>query len=179
MRRSGNLSLTASLQRLLPACWLLFGVGAAQAEGLVFGDWRVEGVGDRSALYAETLNDAGSRFREHCVFALKTCTWKLLVGTACMPAEAHPVLANTDLGAAQLEIVCEGPVEDHSYAYTFKDWKRLEKLLKSAAVVSFAIPLRAGEIRVEGFSLQGHSEATMAAEHAAADIIRRRPTTLR
>lgn len=138
-----------------------------------FGDWQAGVTDDRSTMYAYTTNDSGDMFGEWCSVTTGNCTWMLGLTTACEQESSYPVLANTDTGAAPLNIKCGGKIEDSELSrYQFTSFKDVEKLLKGGHRVGIALPMQGDQFRVVRFSLKGSSAATSAMEAAVAKLAR-------
>jgi hypothetical protein len=122
-------------------------VGTWAAGEMQFGSWMSGTATNGTGVYAGTTNDSGDVFAEYCDYASKTCRWALLTTTGCEKDHAYPALGNTDKGAASLELVCDGAVDD-KYRYFFNNWKELEALIKTSARFGLAVPMQADQFQV-------------------------------
>lgn len=124
-----------------------------------YGSWGV-GVGDdRSFLYAATVNDSADLLGQYCTPSEVSCMWLLGLSTKCETGHEYPLLANSDTGALQLEIVCSGPLPNGNYKYAFKNFDQIDELVKRAQRVGFAMPMQGDQFRVVRFMLNGATAA--------------------
>lgn len=123
---SSSAALVASLFAYLSAA------GAAQAQ-TNYGHWSVAQGDDKTYIYASTMNDSGAILGEYCYYASKRCFWLLGNSTACEKEHIYPTLANSDTGAIELDISCNGEVKNGIYGYSFTKWQDLENVLKKAS----------------------------------------------
>lgn len=130
--------------------------------------WSVTQSDDKTFIYASTVNDSGAFLGEYCYYATKKCLWILGNTTACEKDHIYPILANSDTGAAQLDINCNGVVNNGIYGYSFTKWSDLEDILQKAERVGFAVPLQKDQFLVYRFKLSGLAAATRQAESAVA-----------
>lgn len=82
----------------------LFGASSARAE--YTGDWADDTYAD--GFYAATVNDSGGVLGQYCNTAKGTCFWLIALKTGCKEESRYPVLVNSDDGARNLEIYCDG-----------------------------------------------------------------------
>jgi hypothetical protein len=127
-----------------------------------FSDWLVGSMSNGTGLYAATINDSGLLLGEYCYFSSNNCVWVLGSDTVCEQDHRYPALANTDQGAASLEISCTGQFQQSgktTFAYFFSDWKLLESLMKTSTRLGIAVPMKSDQFTVWRFSLDGMTAA--------------------
>jgi hypothetical protein len=131
-----------------------------------FGRWSTGVTGDKSGVYASTVNDEGSVFGEYCYFSTKICSWNIAIDMVCEKDAYYPVLANSDKGAASLMLQCVGPMTGNSlyYQYVFNNWKDVEKLIKTGSKLGIATPLQSDQFKVYRFLLDGMTQSTASVE---------------
>lgn len=129
-----------------------------------FGSWTTGVVTNNTGVYAATISDSGAVLGEYCYFSSKSCTWTLAVDTSCDKDHSYPVLANTDKGAAYFDIVCLGRQESGLYSFGFKNWRDLERLLKSGNRIGIATPMQSDQFKVFRFLLDGLTLSTKSIE---------------
>ena len=130
--------------------------------------WSVTQSDDKTFIYASTVNDSGAFLGEYCYYATKKCLWMLGNTTACEKDHIYPILANSDTGAAQLDINCNGVASNGIYGYSFTKWSDLEDVLKKSERIGFAVPLQQDQFLVYRFKLNGLAAAIRQAESAVA-----------
>lgn len=159
--------ITASLAGLV--CAATSFTAYAQA----FGSWVAETAD--SFFWAGTSNDSGALLGQFCYPANGSCMWFLGISSACKEGEQYPVLANSDAGAAQLQVLCSSKVENGLYRYVFTDFEAADELVKKGMQIGFAVPLQSDQFHVVRFNLEG-SNLAVAAMRAAAES--KAPSTL-
>jgi hypothetical protein len=138
-----------------------------------FDKWEAGISDDHQTFYAFTLNDSGSIFGEWCTVSTRICVWMVGMDSGCEGDSTYPVLANTDTGAAPLNIKCGGKLADTNLSrYQFQDYKSVEGLLKGSHMIGFAIPMKADQFKVVRFSLSGSERAISAMEAAVAKVVK-------
>lgn len=142
----------------------LAGVTDVRAE--VFGDWFAEASGPTS-VYAASANEAGSVFGQFCYLSEGSCVWLIGVKTRCQQGDRYPVLANSNVGAMHLEVVCDGRLDSGLYRFAFTNFDQVEKLVTHSDRVSFALPVEDAQFGIVRFSLQGAAAALSELREAA------------
>src|SRR5262245_41820124 len=149
--------------------------GAPVIQAQTMGAWYVETKtsDDSSPMYALTVNDSGNAFGQFCYAADGKCYWLIGLKTTCNPGDKYPVLANSDAGSAQLEVLCMGPLSGGNlHRYAFTDFDQIDGLVRESARVGFALPLQKDEFRVVRFNLHGAAAALSAMRSAAERQVR-------
>ena len=132
--------------------------GALPARAQVIGDWVVD-VKSQNAYSAVTVNDSGHTFGEFCDLDEGNCYWLIEMSSSCDEGTTSAVLGNSDGAAVNLELLCVGRLEGGSYAYAFRDFDRVDKLVRHSDRVAFAVPLGGDEFRMVKYSLRGTVDA--------------------
>src|SRR5262245_32675618 len=141
-------------------------VGATDVGAERFGEW-FSGTNGETALYAASANDSGSVFGQFCYFSEGSCVWLIGVKTRCKQGDRYPVLANTNLGAMQLEVLCDGRLESGLYRFAFTNFDQVERLVSYSERVTFAMPVEEAQFGIVRFSLQGATAALSELREAA------------
>lgn len=129
------------------------GVGAA-----TFGSWSTGAADDGSNLYAVTINDSGALLGQYCYPGSDTCLWLLGMSLACDKDDSYPVLANSEEGAAQLKVSCQGTYEN-LHTYVFEEFDSVDRIVRSGKRVGFAFPTKSDQFRIIRFDLNGSARA--------------------
>lgn len=124
-----------------------------------YGSWTVDTADDKSYLYAATANDSGNVLGEYCYPQQGSCVWILGMATSCEENHTYPMLANADVGAQHLEVVCRGQLPSKLYQYVFTKFDDIDRIVKQGSKVGFAIPLQEDQFRVVRFLLVGATAA--------------------
>jgi hypothetical protein len=160
---------------LFALIWLAVAPHATYAQ--VFGNWAAD-LEDTEFVSAVTANDNGHMLGQFCSLADNTCYWVLRLSTQCEENHRYPVLANSDAGAASLEVLCTGAVDSGDYAYVFTDFEQVEKLIRDSKTrVAFALPMDEDQFRVIRFDLRG-AEPAISKMRETAQKHSRRPQPL-
>jgi hypothetical protein len=155
---------------------LILASQARGAEPVIFQDWGTGMGKDNTFMFAATVNDSGETFGEFCYFKTKSCSWYVLLHTACKPGTVTPVLANSDASALPLVVTCNGQMPGGElYSDAFGNWKDLETVLTDSIHIGFAIPLAEDRFTVARFSLNGRTKSTQVMEAAFAAQVSRPP----
>jgi len=123
-----------------------------------FGSWYVD-TSHNDGLYAATINDSGEIFGQFCYPSAGSCIWFLGMKTACEKNAPYPVLANSDIGSWQLQLLCDGPIGNGVYRYAFSDFDTVDALVRKGTRVGFAVPLQSDQFLVSRFLLDGATKA--------------------
>lgn len=145
---------------------------AASAQEGRYDDWVVGVSNDRSGLYAATSNDSGSAFAQACD-TRGTCEYRLSISVRCEPGARYPVLVNAnagDAGAMMGTMICQGPnpAQTSSTIYTIGPFDDLDRLVRGATRIGFAMPMQSDQFHVARFSLRGSVPALSSMRGAAA-----------
>ena len=135
---------------------LLFGalganVGWAQTS---IGGWQLDTKGN-DYHWAATVNDSGQVFGQYCYLGDQTCYYIIGLDKSCEPGNKYPVLANSDLGAMQLELLCDAPVDSGRYRYFLTNFDQADEIARKSTRVGFALPLKNDQFTVVRFRLDG------------------------
>lgn len=106
--------------------------------------------------YAATTNDSGNVLGQWCYYESGNCMYLIASATGCEGDSVYPVLANADTGATVLNIQCRGVFDAggvKKYRYVFTDFDAIDKLVRAANRVGFAMPLKDGYFNVVRFTL--------------------------
>lgn len=129
-------------------------VGATLAHAETFGDW-FAGTNGQTTVYAASANETGNVFGQFCFLSEGSCVWLIGVKTRCQQGDRYPVLANSNVGAMHLEVLCDGQLDSGLYRFAFTNFDEVEKLVKHSARVGFAMPVEETQFGIVHFSLQG------------------------
>ena len=138
------------------------------AVAATFADW--EESTDRAGSFwsAATVNGSQEVFGQWCYADKGTCIWLIGMTTRCHKGKTYPVVANSDVGAVQLEVQCLGKLEvTGAFELAFTNFDDVDHLARRASRVGFAIPLQGDQFRVARFSLSGAVRALTAMRGAA------------
>jgi hypothetical protein len=141
-------------------------VSGPEVHAEVFGDWFAEAHGPTS-VYAASANEAGNVFGQFCYLSEGSCVWLIGVKTRCQQGDRYPVLANSNVGAMHLEVLCDGRLDSGLYRFAFTNFDQVEKLVTHSDRVSFAIPVEDAQFGIVRFSLQGAAAALSELRQAA------------
>ena len=155
--------------------WMAFNEPSL-AQTTNFGDWDIGISSDKTSAFSATVNSSGQIIAKRCTFAKKECTWHISTKEKCEKDESYPALVNTDHGAGQVTLICEGQFDDGSdYRYVFSDWKAIENFILSGTRIGIAFPLQSDNFIVYRFSLKGSKAATERLEAAFFRLIELKP----
>jgi len=151
------------MKKSLLSVFFFMALGAGSlAQAQDYGKWTVV-TDDPTMMYAVTFNDSGALFGQYCYPDKGSCLWLIGVAMQCEKDHQYPVLANSDGGAVQLKLMCQGAIgtakEDQKYAYVFSDFDAVTSLVKSAKRIGFAVPLQADQFKVVRFEVDGSADA--------------------
>jgi hypothetical protein len=153
--------------------FLIFGlISNVKAESLPvhFGSWIIDVGESESFIYAATFNDSGNFFGQYCYLGAGSCMWFLGMTTACKEGAQYPVLANSDVGAIQLQLLCTGELGKGYYRYAFTDFDAIDNIVKKGLRVGFAYPLQSDLFSVTRFNLNGSNSAVSVMRKTASNI---------
>jgi hypothetical protein len=145
-------------------------------------DWATGIADDGEYHYAATANDSGHLLGQFCYPELGNCIYLVATSTACKENDEYGILANSDAGAQQLNVICRGTFGSGSskkYRYVFSDFEAVDKLVKQANRVGFAMPLKDGHFNVVRFTLSSSNVEIerMRAAASSKNQGRTKPTT--
>jgi hypothetical protein len=143
---------------ILATLAILNRVEVAKAEE-TYGSWAVSLADDKSSVFAGTLNDSGGVLAEFCYPEKGSCIWTIGMSSSCEEGHEYPVLANSDASSAQLQVKCNGQIQDGKYSYAFTNFDDIDRIVKSSTRVGFAVPLQSDLFTVVRFSLTGSTSA--------------------
>jgi hypothetical protein len=152
---------------------------AAIGQTSQFGSWNTGRIGGNEGLFAATVNDSGHILGQYCYFQSDSCIYLLAFQTACKPESKYPVLVNSDVGSSQVFVYCSGQLSSGKYRYVFTDFEEIDKVIKGANKVGFAVPLEGDKFLVVRFTLNGSNEAIASMRTTMADGRRATPTPVR
>lgn len=138
------------------------------AVAATFADW--EAFTDRAGTFwsAATVNGSKEVFGQWCYADKGTCIWLIGMTTQCNEGKTYPVLADSDVGAVQLEVQCLGKLQvTGAYELAFTKFDDIDRIARKASRVGFAIPLQTNQVRVVRFSLSGAVRALTIMREAA------------
>lgn len=158
---------------LLPAFFFLALCASTLARAEDYGKWTVV-TDDPTMMYAVVFNDSGALFGQYCYPDKGSCLWLISMSTSCEKDHKYPVLANSDGGAVQLTIQCQGSIgkgTDVKYAYVFTDFDEVSNLVKNATRIGFAVPLQEDQFKMVRFEVDGSADALSAMRSKASDAM--------
>jgi hypothetical protein len=164
MRRLNNCQGDITMRMRISLFFAAFVFPFAVQAQATFGHWTTGEIQNNAGLYAATMNDSGALLGEYCFNATKVCQWKVGVDSVCEKGAEYPVLANTDKGAASFILVCDGQQTNGLYAFTFKNWKDLEGMIKAGERLGIATPMQIDQFKVFRFQLDGLNAAIKSME---------------
>jgi len=154
------------------ASFLLKLVTGLLAPGLAvaatFADWEASTDPAGACWSAATVNGSQEIFGQWCYAGKGSCFWLIGMTTRCNKGKTYPVLADSDVGAVQLEVQCLGKLKvTGAYELAFTKFDDIDQIARTASRVGFAIPLQTKQVRVVRFSLSGAVRALTAMREAA------------
>ena len=156
---------TIRISCFIVAVLIAMGVTPAISTAEIFGDWIVRE--DALLVYAVSLNESGHGLGQFCS-AAHDCEWSIGTKTRCDSGTTVPILANSDAGAVQLEIRCDGSSTDgRVFSYTFTNFEQVDNLVRRSVRIGFALPLQDDQFRVIRFDVRGSAAALSAMRSAA------------
>ena len=165
------------MHRLVWIILLLQGVTIpVLANAQTFGSWTADVGQSGDFYYASTINDSGALLGEYCYTSSNTCIWMLGMSTACKKGAQYFVLANSDAGAIQLDLLCTGQLSISVYRYAFTNFNAIDNLVRKGRRVGFAFPLEVDQFIVLHFDLSRSNTAISAMKNAF-ERARKSPTS--
>lgn len=120
--------------------------------------WVVE-MESKHFLYAVTMNDSGALLGQYCFPDEGSCIWLVGMEIPCNKDDRYHGLANSDVGAQPLELLCDTQLDNGLYRYVFTDFKAVDAIVRRDSRLGIAIPLADGQFRVVRFNLEGSTRA--------------------
>ena len=144
------------------------------AVAATFADWEASGDRTSSIVSAATINRNKEIFGQWCYPDKGNCLWLIGITTHCNEGDRYPVLANSDVGAVQLEVQCLGRLQvTGAYELVFTKFDDVDRIARKATRVGFRIPLHRDRPRVVRFSLSGAVRALTVMREAASSATSR------
>ena len=150
------------------ALMAVVGLGEANAADQRYGSWLVtEATDDASVSVAGTFSQTGEILRITCR-APDRCIWMFTSKRRCQDNISVDALATSDNGTLYLELACGGAHgNDGYYDLVFKEFGRIDGLVRQGGRVGFAMALKGGEFQVTRFNTDGAAQATAEAARRA------------
>jgi len=143
---------------MVPAVLGLMGAtGPALAGDQRVGDW-IWNVDDPEVFVAGTENSAGHNLAQVCATDSNQCLFFVSFGINCEPDNRYTVLVNSDVGASTMQFLCMDD-SDGEHSLVAMDFEAMDKLVRQASRVGFAIPMEGDDFKAVRFSLIGSNEA--------------------
>ena len=158
----------------LGACVMVLWGSVAWGEEFTSGDWTWS-IDDATAFYAGTQNSAGQMLAQFCDTTDDTCVYVVGFDTHCDEGDSYPALVNSDAGTASLEFLCGGELDDGTHLMIAKDFEQLDRMIRKAKKIGFALPMQGDEFKAVRFSLKGSVAAMDAMRKFAANGAARNP----
>ena len=136
---------------------LLF-VQPGWTQGFEIGDW-VWNAEDPEVYWAATTNDAGQMLAQFCDPEDGVCFYAVGFDTNCEEDASYPALVNSDIAAQSIELRCGSEVDDGGHLMHPVDFDQIDKLVRQANRIGFALPMEGDEFKAVRFSLRGSNEA--------------------
>jgi len=146
----------------------------ARAGDFTSGDW-VWNVDGPEAFYAATENSAGQGLMQFCDINEGSCLYAVGFDTTCDEGATHPALVNTEETAASITLHCGKKLKDGTNLMFFEDFDQIDKIIRNATRIGFALPMQGDEFKAVRFSLKGSNEALDAMRKLAAKSGERKP----
>lgn len=158
---------------------ILFAVlgSSAWAGDVKSGDWAWN-VDDPEIFVAGIENSAGHMLAQFCDPESTNCFYAVGFDTYCEPGHKYPVLVNSDAGSAHLEFICGEKVGDQ-HVMVASDFDAMDRLVRQANHIGFAIPMEGDAFRAVRFSLNGSNDALDAMREALLVVSNYRPASAR
>ena len=146
----------------------------ARAGDFTSGDW-VWNVDDPEMFYAATENSAGQALMQFCDPAEGQCVYAVGFDTTCDKGDSYPALVNSDAGTASITLKCGSELDDGGNLMLVEDFEQMDRFVRSAKRIGFALPMQGDEFKAVRFSLRGSNEALDAMRKFAAQSNERKP----
>lgn len=165
--------------------WALIGLGSllslgltassAQADEFPSGDWTWSV--DDDLFYAGTENDAGQILAQMCTPESGNCVYVVGFSTNCEEDHSYPAMVNTDQGAASIELLCGGKLDEGGNLMIAQDFEQMDRFVRESARIGFALPMEGDKFKAIRFSLKGSVPALDAMRKFAANASKATPET--
>lgn len=120
-------------------------------------DWHWE-LSNEDYSYAGTVNEKDRMLAQVCYYETGSCIYMVSLGITCEKDAEYPSLVNSNLGADHVMLLCAHKFEGENI-FVFKDFDKIDGIIKEANRVGFAIPVESGHFKVVRFSLSGSKDA--------------------
>lgn len=137
------------------------------------GDWN-QATFD-GGVYAATVNDSGNLLGQYCFAQEESCVWLLGLSARCDEGHEYPVLVTSDLGAQHMYIKCGSKLDSDHYQYFLTSFDEVDKMIRGAIRIGFALPMQNDEFQVVRFSLSG-ARPTLDSMRKRASALTKQPT---
>jgi hypothetical protein len=121
-----------------------------------FGDWFYS-FKNKDFFLAATINAAGHLLGQYCYFESESCIYIIGIGITCTPGHQYPVLVNSDAGSSRVSFVCSHKYEDQ-YVLAINTFDDIDRVIRKATRVGFAVPMQNDDFKVARFSLRGAAQ---------------------
>lgn len=137
-------------------------------------EWAQGASGDGNLLYAATIDEAGPLLGQYCYLDTGSCLYVLSMGTTCSPEAEYPALVNSDVGSVHVSLLCSEKYNDENILFvdSFDD---IDRIVRSANQVGFAVAMENGDLNVVRFSLRGAAWTIDLMRDRAAKIMKGNP----
>jgi len=147
--------------------WLGMGSVIAVADEFPSGDWTWSVDGE--FFYAGTVNDAGQMLAQLCYPETGNCVYAVGFNTNCEKDNSYPAMVNTDEGAASIELLCGGKLDDGGNLMLPQNFEQMDTLVRKSNRIGFALPMEGDKFKAIRFSLKGSVQALDAMRKFAAN----------
>ncbi|GAA5317318.1 MAG: hypothetical protein AseanaTS_25230 [Candidatus Pelagadaptatus aseana] len=137
----------------------------ALAEPKLSKDWAWDLSGSDYA-YAATHNAEGRVLGQYCYFNEGACFYQVSLGVTCNKGAQYPSILNSSSGAAEVRLVCSHR-QNGDNVFVVAPFEGVDKLVKEASDLGFAVAMEQGQFKVIRFSLSGSEHAITAMRDAA------------
>jgi len=136
---------------------LLFVFNPSLAAPTSSGDWHFDFTDDGFA-YAATTNADGRVLGQYCYYTSESCYYVTALGITCTEDREFPSIINSNNGVADITMVC-GPETNQGNLLFIKPFADIDRIVRKADRVGFAVAMDGGTFKVVRFSLSGSSNA--------------------
>ena len=126
----------------------------ACAHSGVIGDW-IDGEFDDGEPYVMSLGRNNTAIWKSCDHTDATCTWRVGLVTSCEAGASYPALINSDSGASQHTLQCEGKITvsgNAIYRYSISNPDAIDTAVSSGSTLGVVYPLAGGNFQVVRFA---------------------------
>ena len=132
--------------------------GSLPAYSFQDGDW-YGSVDNEDFYFAMTVNEAGHILGQYCYFENSTCLYLIDMGINCDEGHEYPSLINSSAGSSMVNLVCSHKTKEGKYVMAINSFDDIDRVIRSATRIGFAVPLADGQFKVSRFSLSGSVKA--------------------